>query len=247
MEKSIQIKSKNKIEAIKNAMSHFNVLENDLEIKEIKSPTKGFLGIFGSKDGIYEITLKNIKDENCNIEKIENNEQIKKEDTLVDLKEDVKIVDDKNDCEYAREFLENLIKHFDIDAKVNVSQKGNIININISGDNLNYLIGKKGETLDSIQLLTGIYLNKINKNSHFRVNLNIGNYREKREEYLKKYSQKVSSIVLKTKKKRKLEYMNAYERRIMHSLLQKEKNINTYSEGEEPYRRLVVEYVEPSK
>ncbi|MFI3210857.1 MAG: RNA-binding cell elongation regulator Jag/EloR [Peptostreptococcaceae bacterium] len=231
MEKSIKIKSKTKEDAINNAKNHFNVLEEDLEVIELQKPSKGFLGIFGTKEGLYEIKLL---------------EQIKISKEVEILKEVIE-ENDKDDVYYAKEFLENIIKHFNINATVNIIRKKNIMNVSITGDNLNYLIGKKGETLDSIQLLTGIYLNKLNKNSNLRINLNIGNYKEKREEFLKKEAMKVSNLVLKTKKKRKLEYMNAYERRIMHSLLQKQKNINTYSEGDEPYRRLVVEYVNPLK
>ncbi len=235
MEKSIKIKSKTKEDAINNAKNHFNVLEEDLEVIELQKPSKGFLGIFGAKEGLYEIKL---------LEEIKTSIEV---EVLEDVIKENKGQNDKDDVYYAKEFLENIIEHFDINAKVNITRKKNIMNVSITGDNLNYLIGKKGETLDSIQLLTGIYLNKLNKNSNLRINLNIGNYKEKREEFLKKEAMKVSNLVLKTKKKRKLEYMNAYERRIMHSLLQKQKNINTYSEGDEPYRRLVVEYVNPSK
>ena len=103
------------------------------------------------------------------------------------------------------------------------------------------LICRRGETLDSIQFLTGLALNKINKDSHTRVLVDIENYRSKREESLIRYANKVAREVAKTRKTKKLDYMNPYERRIIHSALQNDKYVITYSEGTDPYRRLVIE------
>ena len=85
-------------------------------------------------------------------------------------------------------------------------------------------------------------MNKINKDSHTRVLVDIENYREKREESLVRYANKMAREVAKTKKTKKLDYMNPYERRIIHSALQNDRYVITYSEGTDPYRRLVIEY-----
>lgn len=148
----------------------------------------------------------------------------------------------KTEIEIAKDFVENIIKNSKIEAIVKVKQENKIIKVNIESKDAAYLIGKRGETLDSIQLLTGLALNKINKESDFRVLVDIENYRSKREESLIKYANKVAREVAKTKKTKKLDYMNPYERRIIHSALQNDKYVITYSEGTDPYRKLVIEY-----
>ena len=205
--KKIEIKSKTKEEAIQTALLKLGVEEKDIEVNVIQNPSKGFLGLIGAKDGIYEMTV------------------IKKEE-----------------IEIAKEFIENILIKSKINAKVNAIQEDNLIKISIEGKEATCLIGKRGETLDAVQFLTGLALNKINKDSHMRVLVDIENYRSKREESLVRYARKVAREVAKTRRTKKLDYMNPYERRIVHSALQNDKYVITYSEGTDPYRRLVIEY-----
>ena len=149
----------------------------------------------------------------------------------------------EKEVDIAKSFIENILKHSNIDANLSVTQEGNVIKVDIKGQDASALIGRRGETLDSIQLLTGLALNKINKNSSMRVLVDIEDYRSKREESLIRYAHKVAREVSKTKKTKKLDYMNPYERRIIHSALQNNKYVSTYSEGTDPYRRLVIEYI----
>ena len=149
----------------------------------------------------------------------------------------------EKEVDIAKSFIENILKNSNIDANLSVTQEGNVIKVDIKGQDASALIGRRGETLDSIQLLTGLALNKINKNSSMRVLVDIEDYRSKREESLIRYAQKVAREVSKTKKTKKLDYMNPYERRIIHSALQNNKYVSTYSEGTDPYRRLVIEYI----
>ena len=153
------------------------------------------------------------------------------------------VIEKETELDIAKAFVENILKNSNIKADLSVTQQGNVINVDIKGEEAAVLIGRRGETLDSIQLLTGLALNKINKNSSMRVVVDIENYRSKREESLIRYAQKVAREVMKTKKTKKLEYMNPYERRIIHSALQNNKSVSTYSEGTDPYRRLVIEYI----
>ena len=146
------------------------------------------------------------------------------------------------ELEIAKNFVENILRNSNIDSKINVTQDNNLIKVAIEGKDAASLIGRRGETLDSIQFLTGLALNKINKDSHMRVLVDIENYRSKREESLIRYANKVAREVAKTRKTKRLDYMNPYERRIVHSALQNDKYVNTYSEGTDPYRRLVIEY-----
>lgn len=148
----------------------------------------------------------------------------------------------ERETDLAHEFVSNILKNANVEANVNVSQENNLIKVNIEGKDAACLIGRRGETLDSIQFLTGLALNKINKDSNMRVLVDIENYRSKREESLVRYANKVAREVAKTRKTKRLDYMNPYERRIVHSALQNDKYVTTYSEGTDPYRRLVIEY-----
>lgn len=148
----------------------------------------------------------------------------------------------ERETDVAKSFIETLLKNAKVNADVEVKQEDNLIKVNIKGDEAACLIGRRGDTLDSIQFLTGLALNKINKDSHTRVLVDIENYREKREESLIRYANKMAREVAKTKKTKKLDYMNPYERRIIHSALQNDRYVVTYSEGTDPYRRLVIEY-----
>ena len=148
----------------------------------------------------------------------------------------------EKESDIAKSFVENMLKNANVNAKVNITQENNLIKVDIEGKEASSIIGRRGETLDSIQFLTGLALNKINKDSHMRVLVDIENYRSKREESLIRYANKMAREVAKTKKTKKLDYMNPYERRIVHSALQEDKYVTTYSEGTDPYRRLVIEY-----
>lgn len=142
----------------------------------------------------------------------------------------------------AKEFLLEVFQKMDVDADVLVEEDEESISIKIKGDNIGILIGRRGETLDSLQYLTSLVVNK-NKEIYKRVIIDIENYRQKREETLVKLANKLADRVVKYKKSITLEPMNPYERRIIHSALQNNKTVSTYSEGTDPYRRLVIEYI----
>lgn len=228
MKQSLEIKSKNIDDAISKALGQFSVSREDIEVEVIKEPTKGFLGLIGSKDGIYKITVKQ-------------KEEVTKE---VDINADIKVEtkQDLTDIDVAKGFISNIINNLNIDADIDIRQEKNVIKVNITGKDAACLIGRRGETLDSIQFLAGLALNKANKDSHCKILIDIENYRSKREDSLIRYANKVAREVAKTRKTKKLDYMNPYERRIIHSTLQNDKFVKTYSEGVDPYRRLVIEY-----
>ena len=143
--------------------------------------------------------------------------------------------------EEARNFLANMLKKMNIDAEINIKEENDTLHINLSGKNVGLLIGYRGETLDSIQYLVSLVVNKVHELPHKRVILDTENYRSKREETLKGVAVKTANRVIKTKKSFKLEPMNPYERRIIHSALQANAFVVTHSEGEEPFRRVVIE------
>ena len=233
MKQSLEIKSKNIDDAISKALGQFSVSREDIEVEVIKEPTKGFLGLIGSKDGIYKITVKQKEEvtKEVDINEVEINTHIK-----IETKQDL------TDIDVAKDFISNIMNNLNIDADVDVRQEKNVIKVNITGKDAACLIGRRGETLDSIQFLAGLALNKANKDSHCKILVDIENYRSKREDSFIRYANKVAREVAKTRKTKKLDYMNPYERRIIHSTLQNDKFVKTYSEGVDPYRRLVIEY-----
>ncbi len=113
------------------------------------------------------------------------------------------------------------------------------LSIDLSGDEMGVLIGKRGQTLDSLQYLVSLVVNK-GTNDYIRVKVDTENYRQRRKETLENLAKNISYKVKRTKRSVSLEPMNPYERRIIHSALQNDKYVTTHSEGEEPFRRVVV-------
>ena len=143
--------------------------------------------------------------------------------------------------EEARNFIANILNCMELEAKIDFKEENDILRINLSGEKMGVIIGYRGETLDSIQYLVSLVVNKAHELPHKKVILDTENYRNKREETLKGVAIKTANKVNKTGKVFKLEPMNPYERRIIHSALQGNAFVNTYSEGDEPFRRVVVE------
>jgi len=140
-----------------------------------------------------------------------------------------------------KKFLQDILNCMDIKAEFEIREENNIINIVLTGQNMGILIGYRGETLDSLQYLLSLIINKGHETEYKRVVLDTENYRLKREETLQRLAGKMAGRVKRSGKYIKLEPMNPYERRIIHFSLQNDPYINTYSEGEEPYRRVIVD------
>ena len=146
--------------------------------------------------------------------------------------------------EIAADFLNKVFEAMELTVKfdVNVEDQDNeqTINIDIVGDDMGVLIGKRGQTLDSLQYLTSLIVNKESDDKFSRVRLDTENYRERRQQTLENLAKNIAKKVKRIKKPVALEPMNPYERRIIHSALQDDKYCTTRSEGEEPYRHVVV-------
>jgi spoIIIJ-associated protein len=141
----------------------------------------------------------------------------------------------------AKTFLRSVLDSMDIKAEIRIKEEDNVLNINLLGSKMGVIIGYRGETLDSLQYLISLVVNKGHDIPYKRVVLDTENYRVKREETLKRLADKTAYKVRKSGRPFKLEPMNPYERRVIHSALQGNQTIYTYSEGEEPYRRIVVD------
>lgn len=141
----------------------------------------------------------------------------------------------------AEEFLTNVCKAMDLDVKVEakVAEEPNSIYVDVAGDNMGMIIGKRGQTLDALQYLTSIVVNE-DMPEYVRVKLDTENYRERRKATLENLAKNMANKVKRTNRAVTLDPMNPYERRIIHSALQKIAEVDTHSEGDEPYRKVVI-------
>lgn len=153
---------------------------------------------------------------------------------VVTLKEQEKTVE-----QIAEEFLSTLLQTMHMDAQLDIKMKEDALHVELAGEDMAVLIGRRGQTLDSLQYLVSLVVNK-HRDDYLRVVLDTENYRQKREESLIKLANKLAFKAKKYRKDVVLEPMNPYERRIIHSALQDHKNISTRSEGEEPNRKVVI-------
>ena len=182
-----------------------------------------------------------VKEETVKTEKKEKNDkphkpvQERKEIDLAKV-EDITV----KTCE---EFLTNVLKAMDmeVEIKTSIDEEGALC-IEMNGDNMGILIGKRGQTLDSLQYLTNRVANKA-QDGYVRVKLDTEDYRRRRKETLENLAKNIAHKVKRTRRSVSLEPMNPYERRIIHSALQGDRSVTTHSEGEEPYRRVVVTLV----
>ncbi len=141
----------------------------------------------------------------------------------------------------ATKFLEDVFRGLNIEVGIKAERTENGISIELSGDSMGIVIGKRGETLDSLQYLTTLVANKgVSREDYSKVSLDTENYREKRNEALIALSERLADKVTRTGKRYTLEPMNPYERRIIHANLQSSETVTTFSIGEDPYRKVVI-------
>ena len=251
----ITVSKKTVEEAITEACIQLGLASTDVEVEVIEKGSAGFLGI-GAKQAVIKAWKK--------VEKKENKKEVKKEAKKVveepkqeEVKEEATpVVEESNEevaeteeklaevepqtKEACEKFLTDVLKTMGMEVTLTseIDEDGSL-SINMEGDNMGILIGKRGQTLDSLQYLTNRVANKM-QDGYVRVKLDTENYRQRRKETLENLAKNIAHKVKRTKRSVSLEPMNPYERRIIHSALQADKYVSTHSEGEEPYRRVVV-------
>ena len=136
-------------------------------------------------------------------------------------------------------FLNGLFEVMNIEADIKIDINSDSAKVSVIGDSAGQLIGRRGESLDALQMILSLAVNKT-PGEYVKIMLDIEDYRSKREESLVRYANKMARTAAKQRKNIKLEPMNPYERRIVHSALQSDTYVTTYSEGEEPYRKVVI-------
>ena len=253
-------------EAVREALKELNISREKAEIEILDEGQKGFLGLIGSKDATVKVwpredetksILNEIFNEEIETEKsqevvhddveleIENNEVSTEEvQEVVDVEEGTKSIEEENQeiLDAAREFISKILDTFELENSVEMELKDNVLTINVNGDEnrLGILIGKRGVTLDSIQYILNLIVNK-KSSRYIRVNLDSSGYREKRKETLINLAKKMANKVTKTGRSVKLEPMNSYERKIIHTALQDYEGVLTHSEGKDPFRKVVIQ------
>ena len=144
-------------------------------------------------------------------------------------------------AERAEKFLMDVLEAMDLKATVSMEEnkEERTLDIDLAGDDMGVLIGKRGQTLDSLQYLVSLVVNKV-EDDYIRVKVDTENYRQRRKDTLENLAKNIASKVRRTGKPVTLEPMNPYERRVIHSALQNDRYVETHSEGEEPFRKVVV-------
>ena len=158
---------------------------------------------------------------------------IGRKDAVIKVRKKYSVNDDIKD------FLNKVFEAMDLKVEIvmTAEENSNVINVDLKGDDMGVLIGKRGQTLDSLQYLTNL---AVNKNAESFVKVDTEDYRKRRRETLENLAKNIAYKVKRTKRPVSLEPMNPYERRVIHSTLQNDKFVTTHSEGDEPYRHVVV-------
>lgn len=248
-------------EAVKLALIDLKLERDEVEVTVLEEPSKGFFGI-GSKlakvrvepkkkeeikpepkpePEIIEAVPEQKKSEPRNTDKKKRDKKKREKRKPIipkEPEENLVEVEEHPAIDFLKETTEKMGLNLDITAKTGT----NSVYVDIKGKDSGTVIGKRGQTLDAIQYLTSLVVNKDNE-KYVRVVVDAENYRAKREKTLEQLANRLADKVVRTKKSVRLEPMNPYERKVIHATLQSNPNVTTKSEGEEPYRRVIIELV----
>lgn len=305
--RSTVISAKTVEECVDKALDKLQANRNEVNIEVINEAKQGFLGLFGAKDAVVRVSLKDdvkekgtgdfvknilnsdsnsveteqkedtkvIKDKKI-VEEVktepteddkeeiveksvkpvepakpveaeevkETEEAVKSEETEEEQEAESNVTIDRNDELFitSKNFLKQMIEDMGIDCDIESRTEGNMIKFNImcsEESDIGIIIGKRGETLDSLQYIVNLVTNR-NSDTYIRVILDCNQYRSKRERSLQKLARRLADKAVQTGRDIKLEPMNPYERRIIHTYLQNDEKVNTFSQGNEPNRRVII-------
>lgn len=309
--RSTVVSAKTVEECVNKALDKLQANRNEVNIEVINEAKQGFLGLFGAKDAVVRVSLKddvkekgtgdfvkNILNSDSNsveteqkedtkviedkkiVEEIEETksteddkeeivekpekpveptkpvkpveaeeaketeEAVKSEETEEEQEAESDVTIDRNDELFitSKNFLKQMIEDMGIDCDIESRTEGNMIKFNImcsEESDIGIIIGKRGETLDSLQYIVNLVTNR-NADTYIRVILDCNQYRSKRERSLQKLARRLADKAIQTGRDIKLEPMNPYERRIIHTYLQNDEKVNTFSQGNEPNRRVII-------
>lgn len=262
--RTIEATGKTIEDAVRSGLVRLGLMEEEVTIEVLAEPKSGFLG-FGSKPAKVRLTEKARK--NAPIYDIEEEERkaappaapkaaeaAPAEDVTAEVLEEPVEEPAAGEAEPAEEtftaeeaaakakaFLQDVLRNMGIEVMIEKMIKSDKIILHLHGKNLGILIGKHGQTLDALQYLTNLTTNQGEETRHF-IMLDVENYRQRREETLKQLAVRLAGRVKRSGEKVVLEPMNGYERKIIHVALQNEAHVRTESEGQDPYRHVVIYY-----
>ncbi|PIC63423.1 protein jag [Sporosarcina sp. P13] len=252
--------------AIKSALQNLGVTRSEVEVEVVESGRKGFLG-FGAKEAVVNITVneksiqpaptkvaelavdatkkvppvitagENIEDSNPDPlpTDLENSQDYAAENVLKD-----KAYNELEAIEETKAFIVDMAKEMGIaDLVVTYETKGKYINFQLESEKAAFLIGKRGQTLNAIQQLAQLVANKVTKQFKI-VRIDVADYRERREQSLEQLADRMADRAIRTKRQVALEPMPSYERKVIHNALSRRLDVETFSEGKDPYRHIVI-------
>ncbi len=232
----MEFKGRTKSDAITEACRHFSIPSDRLDYEIIDEGKAGFLGM-GSKPAIIRAKVK----EEAAIEEVIEPVKLVDSPTIASVAAAAANIEEIDVEASAKKFLTDVFAAMGIAAEISAKYNDSLksLEVELSGDDMGVLIGKRGQTLDSLQYLISLVVNK-GTSEYIRVKVDTENYRQRRRETLENLAKNIAYKVKRTRRPVSLEPMNPYERRIIHSALQNDKYVTTHSEGDEPFRRVVV-------
>ena len=237
MIKTLEKTARTEDEAIAAALAELGMDRDDVSVEIVERAKSGFLGI-GASPAVIRVSY-------------EVPDPVEEKAPAAPVAEPVKAaateVDENPDYAAIRQFLSGLLERMGVKAQIEISTRENGgFNVNLSGNGMGAIIGRRGETLDAIQHLTNYAVNR-GSAKHLHISVDAENYRSKREESLTRLAEKMAEKAIKYKRSMALEPMNSYERHVIHTALQNYEGVTTSSTGVEPNRRVVVSYVKPEQ
>lgn len=215
-------------EAVQAALKELQVTENDVTVEVLEQPKSGFLGLIGGRPAKVAVTL------------IKKEEPVQEEKAVVETKEESAPIVGEDPIVVGKAFLMDVFAKMNLTVAIEAEEKEEVVLFDLKGNDLGILIGRHGQTLDALQYLTNLAANKHAGEGRKRIVLDVEDYRKRREETLVRLAQRLANKVKRRNQRIVLEPMSRHERKIIHMALQDDPQIATYSEGEEPYRKIVI-------
>jgi spoIIIJ-associated protein len=257
----IEVSGKTVDDALTNALVKLGTTSDKVEYTVKEKGSTGILGLFNKPAVILVRKKEEKKEPEINVKPEAKPVADVKPQPVQEKKEKPVVVEAKEEREQSEagvlshDEIEKRIKNFlkemftamgmEVNVDVTFDDKNDCVKVDLSGENMGVLIGKRGQTLDSIQYLTSLVVNK-GKEKYVRIKMDTEDYRNRRKETLESLAKNIAYKVKRSRRSVSLEPMNPYERRIIHSALQNDKYVSTRSEGEEPFRHVVV-YLDKEK
>lgn len=239
-------------DAIKNGLERMNVTKDRVSVRVLEKPSRGLFGLIGVRPAKVELTLLPDKDVPLSepTTQSSSSKPVQTAAAVADMQAaavskdrdqgmDADSTDDIDPIEEAKQFIMDVARSMGLDVEVGVHKRKDTVTLDISGSDLGLIIGRRGQTLDSLQYLANLVANRYSKH-HLRIILDAEQFRERRKKTLESLSERLANKVIRSRQEVVLEPMTAQDRKIIHAKLQDHPKVKTCSKGEEPNRRVVI-------